>query len=428
MNNARRRSTPLLMFALFALVCSLRTQCQGDRAFENHFLRMNILPGWKVDVVDPQILNLRHGKYLLMIDPVFTHASGIDGGRFYEIISGLSVYAVMKSVEGPQSGFECSQSPGDSIEVNKTISLGNLYTDSSKTGSGCVFPSDGQPVWFGSLFSGKGPEGEYTITLLYDTTDVNLLPRKNTPALRQIFQDVVVMLRSLELKPPIIISKIEPQSAPPGDTVTIYGSWFEAPHNQIAVQFAEYPNNSVAAPNIAADGKSLTFEIPPSLQTISCPAGKIDINESCVPMPANHIEVNDCPRKSDGSTNFCGVPMPPGTYHISLTAEGTGVYSNAVQLKITAPKPTSVSILLIYPNYVVSPGDLITVRGSGFRESGNTVKIGAAVVGNVPSPDGKTLTFQAPLPAGASFYPGLRIYYASVLNAYGESNPIFSYR
>jgi hypothetical protein len=39
-----------------------------------------------------------------------------------------------------------------------------------------------------------------------------------------------------------------------------------------------------------------------------------------------------------------------------------------------------------------------TVRGSGFVERGNSVRIGDAVVNDLPSADGKTITFRAPEP------------------------------
>jgi len=51
------------------------------------------------------------------------------------------------------------------------------------------------------------------------------------------------------------------------------------------------------------------------------------------------------------------------------------------------------------------------------------------VVANVNSPDGRTIAFQAPAPAGESFIPGIRIYRTSVSNANGQSNSIsFDYR
>ncbi|MGD2069436.1 MAG: IPT/TIG domain-containing protein [Gemmatimonadota bacterium] len=38
----------------------------------------------------------------------------------------------------------------------------------------------------------------------------------------------------------------------------------------------------------------------------------------------------------------------------------------------------------------------VTVTGGPFSPTGNRVRFGAVVVGEVPSPDGRTLTFQVP--------------------------------
>jgi hypothetical protein len=88
-----------------------------------------------------------------------------------------------------------------------------------------------------------------------------------------------------------------------------------------------------------------------------------------------------------------------------------------------------VSILLVYPNSLVSAGKPITLRGDGFTATGNVVTIDAAVVENLSSSDGKTIVFQAPAPVGESFIQGVRYYKISVANANGRSNLIsFTYR
>jgi hypothetical protein len=162
--------------------------------------------------------------------------------------------------------------------------------------------------------------------------------------------------------------------------------------NQSAtVRFSEFPNNPMPTPIVAADGRSLIFKVPTSLNTISCQAGHINVNEWCVPIPANHVDVDDCPSRGDGLDNFCGKPLPPATYRLSVTAAGTGISSNSVSLIVAAPKPSPVSISLLYPNYLVSEGDTITVRGHGFTSSGNAVQIGSARVTNLSSADGKQL-------------------------------------
>lgn len=397
------------------------------KKFENQYLTMTILPGWAAELSADQKLSIIRGKYLLAINPIFTHAT--SSATFEQVAVGPSVEAVTSKLDDPSDTYKCALWPPEKMIVNRSMSLGNLYTAAAKSEVGCTFPASGQSVWFGSSFNGEGPERAYTITLMYDTTDVNRLPRKNSPELRHIFHDVVAMLKTLGLKPPILITKVDPQSASPGATVTIYGNGFNLPNFNIAVSFSDFPNNFMPAPIIAADGKSLTFQVPASITTMSCKAGSIDVKGWCIPAPADHINVNDCPQKSDGATNFCGVPMPPATYEISVTAEGSGIYSNPLPFTLAEPKPSPVSIVLIYPNYLVSAGDTITVRGSGFTATGNTVKIGSAVSQDLSSADSKTITFTAPASLGDSFIRGIRTYKASVSNASGESNSItFDYR
>jgi hypothetical protein len=397
------------------------------KKFENHYLTITILPGWTVQPSVDQKLKMIRGKYLLSINPIFTHAT--SAARFEQVAVGPSVEAVTSKLDDPSDSYKCALWPPKKMIVNKSMSLSILYTAASKSEVGCTFPTGGQSVWFGSYFNGEGPASEYTITLMYDTTDVNRLPKKSSPELRHRFSEVVAMLKTLDLKPPLLISKVDPPSAPPGATVTIYGSGFSVPNFNIAVSFSDFPNNPMPGPKIAADGKSLTFQVPDSIDTISCQSERILVGGFCVPAPANHVNVNDCPPKKDGSTNFCGIPIPPATYQISVTAEGFGVSSNPVPFMVGAPKPSSVSISLIYPNYGASAGDTITVRGSGFTSIGNTVKIGSAVVNDISSTDGNTITFRAPTPSGDSLIRGIRTYKASVSNANGESNSItFDYR
>jgi IPT/TIG domain len=310
-----KKGLPALCLGLTAWLLNPPAEAKAKPEFENQYLKIGLSPGWTMAASGDQVLNLIRGKYILSIDPMFTHASGIIGGRFSEFASGKqSIEAVMGNVDQPAGGFECAAMPADAIVVNESLSLANLYTDSSKVGNGCVFPSSGRPVWFGSVFSGPGSESDYAITLTYSSSEVNALPSKDSLELRRVFGEVREMLETLQLKPPIIISKIDPESSSPGARVTIYGSGFNLFNHGAEVRFKEFPNNPMSAPVIAADGNSLTFEVPTSINTISCPRGRIDVNEWCVPTPPNHVDVDDCPSKPDGSTNFCGKPMPPGSF------------------------------------------------------------------------------------------------------------------
>jgi len=342
-----KKGLPALCLGLTAWLLITPIEAKAKPDFDNQYLKIRLSPGWTVAASGDQVLSLVRGKYILSIDPIFTHASGVEGGRFSEFASGKqSIDAVMANVDQPAGGFECAEMPADAIVVSQSMSLANLYTDSSKVGDGCVFPSNGRPVWFGSVFSGPGSESDYAVTLTYSTNEVNALPSKDSLELKRVFGEVREMLQTLQLKPPIIISKIDPQSSSPGARVTIYGSGFNLFNHGAEVRFKEFPNNPMPDPVIAADGNSLTFEVPTSISTISCPPGRIDVNEWCVPAPLNHVGVDDCPSKPDGSTNFCGKPMPPGTYQ--LWATSGGVNSDIVPLTVTPTKNSAVSIMLLY--------------------------------------------------------------------------------
>jgi hypothetical protein len=423
-----KKGLPALCLGLTVWLSIPLIEAKAKPEFENQYLKIRLSPGWTVAASGDQVLNLVREKYILSIDPTFTHASGIIGGRFSEFASGRqSIEAVMANVDQPAGGFECAEMPADAIVVSESLSLANLYTDSSKVGNGCVFPSSGRPVWFGSVFSGPGSESDYAITLTYSSNKVNALPSKDSPELRRVFGEVREMLETLQLKPPIMVSKIDPESSSPGARVTLYGRGFNLFNHGAEVRFKQFPNDPMSTPVIAADGSSLTFEVPNSIDTISCPPGRMDVNEWCVPTPSNHIDVADCPSKPDGSTNFCGKPMPPGTYQLWVTSGE--VNSDFVSLTVTPREYTAVSIVLLYPNSLVSEGDVVAIRGSGFSATGNTVKIGSAVVSGVSSPDGKTIMFHAPAPAGITFIHGIKIYGATVINTKGQSNSIsFGYR
>ncbi len=370
-----------------------------------------------------------HGKYVLTINPIYQHASGVEGGRFGEATSEMaSVSAVRAAVEGPWGTTCALDGPAQNLVINAKLSLSNLYTNDTKSNvnDGCKFPSDGRSAWFGSLYVGIDSESEYTITLAYDTTDVNELPKKGALELTRALNDAKTMLKTLQLKPPLVLSSIKPTSARPGATITVFGSGFNLPGNNVRPSFVKLRDLDTPRLTIAPDGKSLTFVLPTSISVSTCPPGYIMKNEYCVVEPAEYDETKDCPRRGDGSPNFCGVPIPSGTYELKIV--GSMVESNPVTLSILPSKPLPVSISMLYPDRGISPGEIITVRGGGFTPTGNTVKIGDSVVSNVPSSDGETLAFQAPalpeaelMTSGAYLKASAQV---SVENAKGNSNSI----
>jgi hypothetical protein len=85
-----------------------------SRHFENPYLSLQILPGWTIAPLhqhagDCCILTITNGRYVLSINPVFTHASGISGGCFSEILRDQpSVQAVMGDVDLPAGALSAA--------------------------------------------------------------------------------------------------------------------------------------------------------------------------------------------------------------------------------------------------------------------------------------------------------------------------------
>ncbi len=90
------RFNRLINFSLLTLLGYLLPQgvsAQSDttRKVDNQFLTMTVVAGWTRQESGEQRLNLRHGKYLFTINPIFEHASGIMLGRLPEIVEGYQV-------------------------------------------------------------------------------------------------------------------------------------------------------------------------------------------------------------------------------------------------------------------------------------------------------------------------------------------------
>lgn len=391
------------------------------RHFENPYLTLKIFPGWSITPPDPRaadccVLTITHGHYVLAIDPLFDHAGPIAGGRFSEILNDQpSIQAVRGDVDIPAGGFECSLTT--ETRVNRAITLAHLYTDPAKEKDnqyGCHFPTEHVPVWFASFFGGEGPQSDYKITLTYDSADINALPRKDSPELNQVLDEAVRMLRTLHLKPPIVIRKIIPSSAAPGATVTVYGTGFAIPGPRVSAIFTELPNSAQLNIHVTHDGKSLTFTVPSSISSMACEDGKVDINEGCVPTPPGYIYFNDCPFDRRG---LCSVPLPPAMYHLSVVQRGTSLSSDALPFTVIAPPPTPVSLVLLVPAYSVHPGDLVTLRGGGFTPTGNAVHVGSVLIPDLRSTGG-SIQFPVPYTDSAPFQK-VPVF---VSNANGESN------
>lgn len=284
MSRAQRMAGCLLWIP--AALCAAQSPNPPAKTFESQYMTISVLPGWTIDRSSEPELKLARGKFILTIDPMKQQTGGAPCGRFAEITSEMrSVGAVMAGVDQPAGGWECSPSPRPgALSVNKAIALKNLYSGGPNTKDECRFPRDGHPVWFGSYLCAMGSYGEYTITLAYDTEDVNQLPENGSRTLQQVFRDSIAMLRTLHLKPPVIITRIAPSAARPGEQITIYGSGFRIRNEGALLFFGDFPGNPIEIPasEIAEDGSSFSFQVPAYVNSSHCR----DASICAVPVPA----------------------------------------------------------------------------------------------------------------------------------------------
>lgn len=146
----RRMNPAMLAVVLLGGVARAQTPSSHARVFENEYVKMTVEPGWTTIAAMPGV-KLTHGKYVLDINSIWVHASGV--GRLDEIIGELpSVRAVMANVEGPWP-TNCAQA--DVTVLSGTLSLSNLYTNKSITGKTAPFPATTVRHGSGRTFSAR---------------------------------------------------------------------------------------------------------------------------------------------------------------------------------------------------------------------------------------------------------------------------------
>jgi hypothetical protein len=120
---------------------------------------------------------------------------------------------------------------------------------------------------------------------------------------------------------------------------------------------------------------------------------------------------------SDGKTLTFTVPSGIfGPVTLWIRVGNTNGMSNAMTLKVTAPVPAAVPTITALTPTSGPKGTVVTVTGTGFTATNNTVRLGDLVtIPGIASSDGKTLSFTMTLPW--PFKPSVK-----VSNAGGTSN------
>ena len=191
----------------------------------------------------------------------------------------------------------------------------------------------------------------------------------------------------------LALTSLSANTGAPGSSVTVYGVGFDLLNNVVT-----FGTQTIG--NIASNGTSLTFTIPAYVSE-----GKVDIKVMNSRGTSNALSFTVMSYFSYG----CGYPYNYGSYNCG----GTNLpNNNTTQPTLTYLSPTSGAV-----------GSTVTVYGSGFTTSGNSLRFGQGVIANLNSFDGRGLSFTVPaqLSGFGSQVMTLDTYNVSVTNGSGYS-------
>lgn len=193
------------------------------------------------------------------------------------------------------------------------------------------------------------------------------------------------------------IDTLSVTSAVTGASVTISGSGFDYNNNTVFV-------GSTPVTGIASySGNSLSFVVP---QNVS---GLVMVYVANSRGSSNSLQLNVI-----NFTGGSGCVYPYNTGYGNCGGCGMyGISCPTARLVITSLSPDSGAV-----------GSQVTVYGSGFTTTGNTVRFGSGIITNIGSNDGRAISFTVPANmTGYNNLPvGLGVYPVSVSNASGYTS------
>lgn len=162
------------------------------------------------------------------------------------------------------------------------------------------------------------------------------------------------------------ITSLSPNSAAQGASVTIYGSGFDYSNNTVYV--GSQPVSNVASYN----GTSLTFTVPTYV------TGSVQVYVANSRGSSNALTLSVLPYQ-----NPCSYPYNYGTNCGGCTYYSQGCTNGAISIQYLSPNSGAV-------------GSTVTVYGTGFSTTGNTVRFGNGIITNLSSNDGRSVSFTIP--------------------------------
>ncbi len=205
----------------------------------------------------------------------------------------------------------------------------------------------------------------------------------------------------------VSLTSVSPTTGLPGTNVTVHGSGLDYINN--TVYLGSTPIGNVPSYN----GSSLTFAIPQSAP------GTVGLYVTNSRGTSNTLNFGVLGSYGYGSGYGCG------QYGYGSNVYG---YYGTPAYGYCPPVTSNPTITYLSPNS--GPiGQSVTVYGSGFSSSGNTVRFGGAVVSNVSSYNGTLLTFTVPsyFSGGYSSIIPAGVYSVSVSNNVGYTSNAVSF-
>lgn len=194
-----------------------------------------------------------------------------------------------------------------------------------------------------------------------------------------------------------ILTALSVNTGGPGTYVTIWGSGFDLTNN--TVYFGTTPLAGIASTN----GTSLAFTVP----AYAGAAGNVDVKVWNTRGLSNALAFN----MTGAYYYYPTYPYGCGIYPYTGTNCG-GTYWGGTPV-ISYLSPTTGAV-----------GTTVTIYGTGFTQTGNTVRFGNGIIANIGAPDGRALSFTVPATlTGYGTQPvTLATYDVSVTNGEGRTS------
>lgn len=204
------------------------------------------------------------------------------------------------------------------------------------------------------------------------------------------------------------IQSLSQNTGTSGNAVTVYGVGFD-PYNN-TVNFGGTSLAGIASPN----GTSLSFIIPSTVYSYSLAGTSVQLSISDSRGTSNSVSFTiwgspyTCGSYGYGTCNGCSYNPYLSGYGYNSSCYSTQPQSSTPVISYLSPLSGGV-------------GTNVTIYGSGFSNTGNSIRFGTGVIANVGSADGRGLSFVVPsyLTGYGSQPVTLSTYQVSVVNAYG---------